>query len=95
MGVIFGFSVGLILETRYVNFSTKVTKNTRIIRAFLGILIALIVYYALSMAFSIIPAYPLLSYSARFIRYSLVGFFGAFVIPYLFNYLEVRRGASA
>ena len=94
MGVVFGFSLGLILETRYINFSTEVSKNTRLFRAILGVLLGLTIYYGLSMAFSLLPVYPLLSYSARFIRYSLVGFVGAFVIPYLFNYLEIRRGVT-
>ncbi len=94
MGVIFGFSLGLILETRYVNFSTAVSKNTRVFRAILGVLLGLTIYYGLSMAFSLIPLSPLLSYSARFIRYTIVGFVGAFAIPYLFNYLEIRRGVT-
>jgi membrane-associated phospholipid phosphatase len=94
MGVVFGFSLGLILETRYVNFSTEVSKNTRIFRAILGVLLGLSIYYGLSMTFSLLPVDPLLSYSARFIRYTLVGFVGAFVIPYLFNYLEIRRGIT-
>jgi membrane-associated phospholipid phosphatase len=94
MGVVFGFSLGLILETRYVNFSTAVSRNTRLFRAILGVLIGLIIYYGLSTAFSLLPAYSLLNYSARFIRYTLVGFVGAFVIPYLFNYIEIRRGIT-
>jgi len=94
MGVVFGFSLGLILETRYVNFSTEVSKNTRIFRAILGVLLGLTIYYGLSMAFSLLPVYPLLSYSARFMRYTIVGFVGAFVIPYLFNHLEIRRGVT-
>ncbi|MFX1301536.1 MAG: phosphatase PAP2 family protein [Promethearchaeota archaeon] len=94
MGVVFGFSLGLIFETRYVNFSTEVSKNTRIFRAILGVLLGLTIYYGLSMAFSLLPMYPLLSYSARFIRYTIVGFVGAFVIPYIFNYLEIRRGVT-
>jgi hypothetical protein len=94
MGVVLGFSLGLILENRYVNFSTDVSKNTRVFRAILGVSIGLIIYYALSMSFSLLPVYPLLDYSARFIRYTLVGFFGAFVIPYIFTYIETRRGAT-
>ena len=94
MGVVFGFSLGLILETRYVNFSTDVSKNTRIFRAIFGVLIGLIIYYGLSMAFSLFPAYPLISYSTRFLRYTLVGFVGAFGIPYLFNFIEIRRGTT-
>jgi hypothetical protein len=88
MGVVVGFSVGLVMEKRYVNFSTEISRNTKIVRAILGVIIALPIYYALSAAFSLLPTFPLVHYSARFIRYILVGFFGAFVIPLLFTYIE-------
>jgi uncharacterized membrane-anchored protein len=92
MGVVVGFSAGLVLEKRHVNFSTDVSRDTKIVRAILGVVVALLIYYALSAAFSLLPAIPLVQYSARFIRYILVGFFGAFVIPLLFTYVEKRRG---
>jgi membrane-associated phospholipid phosphatase len=88
MGIVVGFSAGLVLEKRYVNFSTDVSKNTKVIRAIVGVFIALVIYFGLSIGFSLIPALPLLHYSTRFIRYILVGFFGAFIIPLLFTYLE-------
>ncbi len=94
MGVVAGFSLGLILEKRYVNFKTDISRNTKIIRAVLGILVAFLIYFGLSAAFSILPTLHLLDYSTRFIRYLLVGFFGAFVVPLLFTYVEKWRGLS-
>jgi len=94
MGIVCGFSVGLVLEKRYVNFQTDVSRNTKVLRAILGIIVALFTYFALSAVFSVIPALPLLEYSTRFIRYLLVGFFGAFIIPLLFTYIENWRGLN-
>jgi membrane-associated phospholipid phosphatase len=94
MGVIVGFSLGLILEKRYVNFEINVKRNTKIIRAILGVVIALLIYFALSMAFSLLPALPLLDYTTRFIRYLLIGLFGAFLVPLLFTYIENWRGLT-
>lgn len=90
MGVVLGFSAGLVMEKRHVDFSTDVSRNTKVVRAILGIIIAILIYYALSAAFSLLPAFPLVHYSTRFIRYTLVGFFGAFIIPLLFTYVEKR-----
>ena len=94
MGVITGFSMGLVLEKRYVNFQTSISRNTKVIRAGLGLIVAFIIYFSLSTGFSLLPTVPLLEYTARFIRYLLVGFFGAFIIPLLFTYIENWRGLS-
>ncbi|MFX1577568.1 MAG: phosphatase PAP2 family protein [Promethearchaeota archaeon] len=88
LGVVFGFSAGLVLEKRYVNFTMDISRNTKIIRAILGVIISILIYITLSAGFSLIPTFPLLSYTTRFIRYILVGFFGAFVIPLLFTQIE-------
>ncbi len=94
MGIVFGFCTGLIPEKRYVDFSTKVSRNTKIIRAILGVFVAFIIYFALTAGFSLIPGLPLLDYTARFIRYIIVGFFGAFIIPLMFSYIEKWRGLT-
>ncbi|MFX1565208.1 MAG: phosphatase PAP2 family protein [Promethearchaeota archaeon] len=94
MGVLVGFSLGVILEKRYVNFKINVSRNTKISRAILGVVIAFLIYFALSVVFSLVPVLPLLEYSARFIRYLLIGLFGAFLIPLLFTYIENWRGLS-
>ena len=94
MGVVAGFSIGLILEKRYVDFQTGISRNTKIIRAVLGVIVAFFIYFALSAGFSLLPSVPLLDYSARFFRYLLVGFFGAFIVPLLFTYVEKWRGLN-
>ncbi|MHA2427372.1 MAG: hypothetical protein ACXADB_05040, partial [Candidatus Hermodarchaeia archaeon] len=94
MGVVVGFSAGLVLEKRFVNFQTEVSRNTKIIRAILGVIIAFLIYFALSAVFSLLPSVPLLNYSTRFLRYLLVGLFGAFVVPLMFTYFEKWRQLS-
>ena len=37
MGVVVGFSVGIVLEKQYVGFSMAVSKNTKVVRAIIGI----------------------------------------------------------
>ena len=91
MGVVVGFSAGLVLEKRYVNFQTEVSRKTKIIRAILGVIVAFLIYFTLSAVFSLLPSVPLLSYSTRFLRYLLVGLFGAFIVPLLFTYFEKWR----
>ena len=88
MGVVAGFSAGLVLEKRYVSFQTDVSRNTKIIRAIIGVIVAFLIYFALSATFSLLPSLPLLSYSTQFLRYLLVGLFGAFIVPLLFTYIE-------
>lgn len=88
MGVVFGFGVGVMLESRFINFTTEVTWKTKGIRTILGFVLALIIYYLLTFAFSFTAIIPLLHYSTRFIKYILVGFFGAFIIPFFFKYTD-------
>ncbi|MFX0168420.1 MAG: phosphatase PAP2 family protein [Candidatus Hodarchaeota archaeon] len=97
MGVIFGFGVGAVLETKYVNFTTDIPRNRKVFRGLVGILVALPAFYALDFAFDLLPMIPLLHFSFRFIKYLIIGFFGAFVIPVIFTYIEKRRelGTSA
>ncbi|MFX1509566.1 MAG: phosphatase PAP2 family protein [Promethearchaeota archaeon] len=94
MGIVVGFSIGLVLEKHYVNFEINVKQSIKIIRAILGVIIAFLIYFILSIAFSFLPTLPLLEYSARFIRYLLVGLFGAFLVPLLFTRIEKWRGLS-
>ncbi|MFW9832061.1 MAG: phosphatase PAP2 family protein [Candidatus Thorarchaeota archaeon] len=91
MGLIFGFSIGITAESRYVNFSTNVPRNTKMFRALFGVIIALAVYYSITAAFAFIPLIPLLHFITQFIKYILIGFFGAFIIPVIFNFIEQRK----
>ena len=86
MGVVFGFGTGVALETHYVNLKMDVPRNTKILRAVLGLIIALVLYFAFTVIFGLIGIAEL--FAARFVKYALVGFFGAFVIPALFKVIH-------
>lgn len=94
MGVVFGFSVGGMLETKYVNFTTAVPRGTKFVRGVIGIIIAIIVFYVLDFAFDLLPLLPLLHFSMRFVKYLIVGFFAALIVPLIFTYIEKRQGLS-
>jgi membrane-associated phospholipid phosphatase len=83
MGVVFGFGTGVALETHYVNLKMDVPRNTRILRAVVGLIIALVLYVAFSAIFDLLSIGDL--FAIRFVKYAIVGFFGAFVIPALFK----------
>jgi membrane-associated phospholipid phosphatase len=83
MGVVFGFGAGVALETHYVDLKMGVSRNTKILRAVVGIIIALVAYFAFSAIFGVLHISEL--FAIRFIKYAIVGFFGAFVIPALFK----------
>ncbi len=85
MGVVFGFGVGAALEARYIDFSTEVSRKTRILRVVVGLVVALVLYFALTVFFDLFTLGAVLAFTLRFIKYILVGFFGAFVIPLLFK----------
>ena len=94
MGVVFGFNVGAMLETKYVNFTTEVSRRSKFIRGVIGIIIALIVFYILDSAFDLFPLISLLHFPMRFVKYLIVGFFAAFIVPLIFTYIEKRQGIS-
>lgn len=87
MGVVFGFSVGAALEARFIDFSTDVSRNTRILRAVVGLVIAFVLYFALTALFGLFTLSAVFAFTLRFIKYILVGLFGAFLIPLLFKTL--------
>ncbi|MFX1561751.1 MAG: phosphatase PAP2 family protein [Promethearchaeota archaeon] len=83
MGVVFGFGVGATLEAHYINFETDVPRNTKIIRAILGLIIAIVLYYAFSFVFELLVINEIFVF--RFIKYIIVGFAGAFLVPLIFK----------
>jgi membrane-associated phospholipid phosphatase len=86
MGVVFGFGAGVALETHYVNLKMDVPKNTKILRAVVGLIIALVLYFAFTAIFQLLDIGDF--FVVRFVKYAIVGFFGAFVIPALFKALH-------
>lgn len=83
MGVVFGFGAGVALETHFVDLKMDVPKNTKILRAVVGLIIALVLYFAFSAVFELLNVADL--FAVRFVKYAIIGFFGAFVIPALFK----------
>lgn len=83
MGVVFGFGVGAALEPRYINFETDVPRNTKIIRAVIGLILAIILFFAFTFAFELLAIGDIFAF--RFLKYIIVGFFGAFLIPLIFK----------
>jgi membrane-associated phospholipid phosphatase len=88
MGVVFGFGVGAALEDRYIKFSTDIPRNTRIIRVVVGLVVATILYFALTALFGLYTLSAVFVFTLRFIKYVLVGLFGAFLIPLLFKAID-------
>ena len=78
MGIVFGFGVGAALEARFINFSTKIPRNTRILRAVVGLVVALVLYFAFTALFDLVTLGAVFAFTLRFIKYILVGLFGAF-----------------
>ncbi len=85
MGIVFGFGVGAALERQFINFSTDVSGTTRILRAVMGLVIAIVLSFALTTLFGLFTLSAVFAFTLRFIKYGLVGFFGAFVVPLLFK----------
>ena len=83
-GVLLGFACGMILERRFLRFSAEGTLPKRALR-YLAFLPLALLMYGLKLIF---PSTDLF----RFLRYLLVGGFGAFGAPWLF--LKLRLAAS-
>jgi membrane-associated phospholipid phosphatase len=84
-GALFGFSVGLAFESKYVDFNTEKLKNkTRAIRLIIGIIIIIVLFVGLS------PILPSTNVFAKFVKYVIVTFGAAFIAPLIFNYVEKR-----
>ena len=81
-----GMSVGFVLEQRFIGFETTGTWQHRILRLFVGIAVIMAVWLGLKEAFAGLEPAVLF----RFIRYTLVGLWGALGAPWLF----VRLGLA-
>jgi membrane-associated phospholipid phosphatase len=83
-GLIIGWSIGLALESRYVNFEVT-PKNGEKWRLALRGIIGLILVFAIALGLS--PMLPTDVYWLRAIRYALVAIVVAFFWPFLFEKL--------
>lgn len=87
IGGLIGFGVGLLLETKYVNFNTeKLTKKQIIIRLVLGLVIVYLVNYKLGFLSEIFDARL-----GSFINQFLYTLSGTFIVPFIFTKIEGRN----
>jgi membrane-associated phospholipid phosphatase len=92
MGALFGLSAGYILISSLGGFDSGGKLQKRAARVILGILGILILAQGLG---SIFPRDPdLLSYSLRYLRYALVGFWAGALAPLLFIRLGLAERAK-
>jgi undecaprenyl-diphosphatase len=78
--VLLGMSLGIILERRLVGFEAAGSWRQRLLRFLLGAIVMLALWLGLRLAFSSLE--PVLLF--RFVRYALLGLWGAFGAPWLF-----------
>jgi len=83
-GYLLGFSLGAIVEDRYLGFSTNIDSMRRIFRIFLGVAITGSVVFVLSRPLP--EAYVLTSFINAFIRGMMV----VFIVPAVFRIIERR-----
>jgi len=81
-----GMAVGFVLEQRFIGFETTGTWQRRILRFIVGIVVIIAVWLGLKASFAGLEPAVLF----RFIRYTLVGLWGALGAPWLF----VRLGLA-
>jgi membrane-associated phospholipid phosphatase len=85
-----GMALGFVLERRFVGFDTTGTWPRRILRFIVGIVIIMVLWLGLKIAFTTLEPAGLF----RFIRYSLVGMWGAFGAPLLFVRLGLAESST-
>jgi membrane-associated phospholipid phosphatase len=84
-GALFGFSVGLAFESRYVDFSTdKMDNKKRVVRLLIGLIVVGVLYVGLA------PVLPSANVFTKFARYTVITFAAAFIVPLVFNYAEKK-----
>lgn len=86
VGAFMGFSIGAILENKYVSFDPKAgTKTKKAIRIILGIILLLALRLGLKALFHLIST----SYVFDFLRYFILVFFGVFLYPLIFKKIKL------
>ena len=85
IGVLMGVSIGIVLERRFVRFSSHGLLWKRAIRYLLGVSILFGLWGGLRIVFATMEPAALL----RFIRYTLVGLWGGLGAPWLFVRLKL------
>ena len=88
-GSFFGLGLGILLLKNSGGFSAEGSVLQRIIRYLVGLVGVLILYLGLGSLFP--DNTDLLSYSLRFLRYSLIGLWISFGAPKLFRWLKLAN----
>jgi len=82
LGYLFGLPIGVMLEIKYINFSTDVSRGTKVLRALIGF----------SLVAGLMIILPLLglggTYYLRFIRSALISFAATFLVPLIFKAIK-------
>jgi hypothetical protein len=89
-GVFMGLGTGLVLERRLVRFEVGGPWWRRLVAYLLGAIMIFCVYYGLRTGFGDLEPVSLW----RFVRYALVGFWGAFGAPWVFVRLKLLPTGS-
>lgn len=85
-GLILGGGIGIMLERLMVNFSTEGTLSQKLKRFLPGIVIAMLAFYGFRALFSLLlgsEENAFMEMVLRFVRYSLLGFIGFYLYPFL------------
>jgi len=84
-GVVFGAIAGYALMRPYARFDPKGVWVKRGIRYLLGIIVLLVLFFGLDIAFAVLaPDESTLGYILRFLRYAFATFWTTFLAPWLF-----------
>lgn len=87
-GVILGLSVGYILENEHVGYEpSKIGSKEKVINLVVGIVILLLTYFSLELLKGVFD-----SFLFRYIRYGLIAFILAFVVPLIFTKINKTEG---
>jgi hypothetical protein len=83
-GYLFAFSLGTILEDKFIGYNTQVSLGRRIVRILIGasIMGALIIALRLTLT------------NFAFVNSAILGLAVVFIIPYVFEKLEQRRSGD-
>ena len=83
--MLMGYSVGVVLERKYLGFSSDGTTLKKILRYVLGLVVIIGLWEGLKVAFQSLEP----SIVFRFIRYALTGVWGSFGAPWIFVSLRL------
>ena len=84
-GMIMGLATGLVFERRFIRFTVNGRWWQRLCAYLIGVVMLFCIYFGLRVLFSTLE--PIAVW--RFIRYALVGFWGAFGAPWIFVKLKL------